>query len=349
MIKSVSNLWNHKLFVSVAITETGGVHTLKLRSAWLVFACIFAVSGWLGMAVAGDLATARLTATITGNSEMQYYLNMISDLRSQRDAEREQVRLIAQELGVLQARLDRFDALGEKLKAEGTLISEADASTGGKGGPEIDDSQPLPSMDEVRRQLGIITNQADFTEMALETSMAMAIRKALGPSLDQTIPYLWPLITANHRLSSPFGYRSDPFHTFKAWHAGMDIADATGSPVTAAADGVVTFVGWRMGYGNLVEIKHSNGFVTRYGHLFKGIAKEGQRVAAGDLVALLGSTGRSTGPHLHFEIRKDGKPLNPYPFIRETRAEVIALARQGRGNELLAAWRKGGKTRTASR
>ena len=254
--------------ITVAMTDTGSVHSIRLRSAWLVAVVLFTLSGWLGMVVAGDFAGARLTATLTGNTEVKYYLDMIASLRTQRDGEREQVRVIAQELGILQTRLDCFDALGQKLKADGTLITEAPGA-GDKGGPDdvappMDPNAPLPTLDDVRKQLGLITNEADFTEMALETSMALEIRKALGPQLGHTIPYLWPLLTANHRLTSPFGYRSDPMMAIKKWHAGMDIADNIGSPVTAAADGTVTYAGWRIGYGNLVEIKHSNGFTTRY-------------------------------------------------------------------------------------
>jgi len=351
MIPNIRQLLTHRLTVSVALTETGGIHTLRLRTAWLAAAVVFSLSGWLGMALAGDVFRARLTATLTGDTNAKYYLDMITELRAQRDAEREQMRTIAQQLGVLQARLDRFDALGNKLKAEGTLLEVSDTENtegtdfeeygpgDGKGGPEVPAPSTLPSMVDIREQVTQLTSKADFAEIALETSLALAIRSSLGGAANGGIPYLWPLPTATYRLSSPFGWRSDPLRRHRAWHAGMDLADSTGSPVTAAADGVVTFVGWRMGYGNLVEVKHENGFVTRYGHLSKGIAYEGQRVNAGDLIALVGSTGRSTGPHLHFEVRKDGNALNPYPFIKDTRDEVMQQARAGRARELLAQWK----------
>jgi murein DD-endopeptidase MepM/ murein hydrolase activator NlpD len=341
MITFLRQLCQHQLLVSVAFTETGSVHPVRVRSIYLICGVIFALSGWLSAVFLSDgLTSARLKASITGNAELQYYVDMITELRQMRQADQEQMRVIAQEMGVLQARLDRFDALGDKLKADGTLITEA-ADPSGKGGPEIDRSAPLPSITDVRKQLGLLTGQADFAEMALETQVAISIRRALGPVLDQTIPYLWPLVTAGHRLTSPFGWRIHPILRSRIWHAGMDMADKVGSPVTAAGDGVVTFAGWRFGYGNLVEIKHGQGFVTRYGHLYQTTAKAGQRVAAGELIALLGNTGRSTGPHLHFEVHKNGIPLNPYPFIRETRQEVIAAAQNGKGRELLSAWRSG--------
>lgn len=346
MIPKFKQLWNHRLFLSVALTETGAVHSLRLRTAWLVFVGVFALSGWLGMALAGDLAGMRLKAAITGNTEAKYYVDMIAELRAQRDAEREQMRTIAQQLGVLQARLDRFDALGNKLKAEGTIITEAPGATG-KGGPEVALPATLPDMEDLKKQLGTVNDRADFAEIALETSLAMAIRSSLG-NTGGGIPYLWPVITETFRPTSPFGWRQDPIHGSRTWHAGMDLADSVGSPIIAAADGVVVFAGWRMGYGNLVEIKHQNGFTSRYGHLYKPLVKESMRVNAGDLIALMGNTGRSTGPHLHFEVRKDGNALNPMPFIKDTKEEIVQMARSGKGRDMLAQWRKS-STKTARR
>lgn len=351
MTPLIRQLFSHRLTLSVALTETGGIHTIRMRTAWLVFAAVFALSGWLGMVLAGDLAGARLTATLTGNTEVKYYLDMITELRSQRDAEREQMRTIAQQLGVLQARLDRFDALGNKLKAEGTLIDvsntedlegggDGEPVPDGKGGPEATAPSMAPDMDmqSIKEQVGLLTDKADFAEMALETSLALAVRNSLGGATGG-IPYLWPLMATNYRLSSPFGWRSDPFRNTRKFHAGMDIATPKGNPVVAAADGIVTFTGWRMGYGNLVEVRHENGFTTRYGHLSKGLVQEGQRVVAGDLIALVGSTGRSTGPHLHFEVRKEDRPLNPFPFIKDTREDVYAQAKAGRGEKLLSEYK----------
>ncbi len=334
--------WNHHFTISVALTETGGVHTLKLRAAWPVFAVVFALSGWGGMMIAGDLAGARLKASLTGNTEVQYYLDIIAELRAQRDAEREQLKTIAQELGVLQARLDRFNALANKLKADGTLFSES-IGPEQKGGIEISAPKLVPNVATLLGDVNKVQDRADFAELALETTLAMAIRASLGPQNDTGIPYFWPMMTASFRLTSPFGWRIDPIHNRRAWHAGMDFADKVGSPIVAAADGVVSFSGWRMGYGNSVEIKHKNGFMTRYAHMSRAIAKEGTRIQAGDLVGLLGNTGRSTGPHLHFEIRRNDVALNPFPFVRGTRSEALQQAQSGRGQQLLRDWKRAGR------
>ena len=360
MIPFVRRAWNHHLQITVALTETASARSFRLRSAWLGGVLLFAFSGWLALVLAGDLAGARLTATLTGNTEVKYYLDMIAELRAERDADKQQLTTIAEQLGVLQARIDRFDALGNKLKAEGTLLPEdlGDEPMEGKGGKGGKDGQGGPlnrapktlmTLVELQKKAAGLESEADLAEVALETSLAMAIRKALGPIQGGGIPYLWPLMTISYRLSSPFGWREDPVHGKRAWHAGMDLADAQGNPVVAAADGVVSFVGWRAGYGNLVVIEHEQGFSTRYGHLQKGVAKVGHRVNAGDLIALLGNTGRSTGAHLHFEVRKNDQALNPFPFIRESRADVFQQARNGRGKELLAQYRQGLQKGTARR
>ncbi len=331
--------WNHHLTLSVAFTETGGLHTLKFRAAWLIFAVMFTLSGWVGMMLAGDLAGSRLKASLTGNTEIQYYLDIIAELRAQRDAEREQLKTIAQELGVLQARLDRFNALANKLKADGILFSNTIGDEA-KGGLNVPEPKLTPNVDAVLGEINQVQDRADFAELALETTLAMAIRASLGPQIDTGIPYFWPMMTASYRLTSPFGWRIDPVRGGRAWHAGMDFADRVGSPIVAAADGVVSFSGWRMGYGNTVEITHKNGFMTRYGHLSRAIAQEDRRVQAGDLIGLLGNTGRSTGPHLHFEVRRNDVALNPFPFIRETRQEAYEQARNGRTEQLLRDWRR---------
>jgi murein DD-endopeptidase MepM/ murein hydrolase activator NlpD len=117
------------------------------------------------------------------------------------------------------------------------------------------------------------------------------------------------------RISSRFGSRRDPFLNQQGFHAGIDFAAGPGVPVRATASGNVVAAGWEGGYGNMVEIAHAGGFSTRYGHLSSILVSLGDRVAAGDLVGRVGSTGRSTGPHLHYETRKSGRAVDPSPFL----------------------------------
>lgn len=115
--------------------------------------------------------------------------------------------------------------------------------------------------------------------------------------------------------TSNFGIRSDPFRGSAAMHAGVDIRGPIGTPIYATADGIVAEAGRRGGYGNLVEIDHGKGIATRYGHTSKMLVSIGQRVKRGQVIALMGSTGRSTGSHLHYEVRIDGRAVNPVPFL----------------------------------
>lgn len=139
------------------------------------------------------------------------------------------------------------------------------------------------------------------------------------------IPSVHPV--ADLQFTSNFGIRSDPFRGTAAMHAGVDIPGPVGTPVYATADGVVDRAERAGGYGNLVEIDHGKGIQTRYGHLSRILVADGARVRRGQLIALMGSTGRSTGPHLHYEVRIDGHAVNPVPFL--TTADYLLAAQDG--------------------
>lgn len=145
--------------------------------------------------------------------------------------------------------------------------------------------------------------------------------------------------TATPMLSSSYGYRRDPFNGHAAFHAGLDFPGRYGQSINAAAGGTISFVGQRHGYGKVVEITHGNGLLTRYAHLSGFTAKVGQNVARGDTIGRMGSTGRSTGTHLHFEVRLNDRPINPRRFLdargdvaqaqRLAKARVAEVGRQG--------------------
>jgi murein DD-endopeptidase MepM/ murein hydrolase activator NlpD len=153
--------------------------------------------------------------------------------------------------------------------------------------------------------------------------LSMARMDALERGLDG-IPQFVPASVA--KISSGFGYRRDPFNGGGAMHSGLDFKGPRGAPIHAAAKGVVSHVGWKSGYGKTVEIKHGNGLMTRYAHMSKFNAAVGQEVAAGDIIGGIGSTGRSTGPHLHFEVRINDRAVNPRPFL-EKAPNVLKEAR----------------------
>jgi murein DD-endopeptidase MepM/ murein hydrolase activator NlpD len=146
-----------------------------------------------------------------------------------------------------------------------------------------------------------------------------------------SIPSALPVPAEMIRLTSDFGTRSDPFRGRAAMHAGLDLAGPVGTPIYATADGVVGHAGVRGAYGNLIEIEHGSGIGTRYGHLSRISVSVGQRVRRGQLIGLMGSTGRSTGSHLHYEVRIDGRAVNPMPFFQSGQALAAAQPRSGGG------------------
>jgi len=136
-------------------------------------------------------------------------------------------------------------------------------------------------------------------------------------------------IKAEVTFTSGYGVRADPFHAGAAMHPGIDLAGAYGTPIYATADGTVMRAGWNNGgYGNLVEIDHGRGISTRYGHMSAILVQAGEHVTRGQQIGRMGSTGRSTGNHLHYEVRIDGRPVNPIPFMKST-DYVLAMQKRG--------------------
>ncbi len=173
--------------------------------------------------------------------------------------------------------------------------------------------------------LEILATSADgsldprFERLGLSLARMSALERALD-GVPQIVP------AADQRITSAFGYRRDPFNGGGAMHSGIDFKGAYGSPIFAAGAGDVSFAGWKSGYGKTVEITHANGLMTRYAHLSRIDVSAGQAIDAGATLGGLGSTGRSTGPHLHFEVRINGRAVNPRPFL-ETAPDVLKEAR----------------------
>lgn len=167
-----------------------------------------------------------------------------------------------------------------------------------------------------------------FERLGLSLARMDALERGL-----ESIPQVMPVDRLS--MSSGFGIRRDPFTGATAMHSGLDFRGPTGAPIHAAAAGKITFVGNRSGYGKVIDISHGNGLTTRYAHLSKFNARPGQRVEAGDVIGALGSTGRSTGPHLHFEVRINNRAVNPRPFL-EAAPHVLEEVRAPRGERSAA-------------
>jgi len=253
-------------------------------------------------------------------SEMQHQLVVQQD---QVDAGRDQLgnslSAMTLKLAQMRSRLVRLDALGEQLTQIASLEDgEFDFSVApGLGGPDTVLIAETADAADVEQELGLmfarLDNALDSRESQLQILQSMLSDKKLKS--ERTVagrPVLkgW--------MSSEYGMRTDPFHGKSRWHAGVDFAGRQGSDVIAVASGVVTWSSERSGYGNMVEINHSDGFVTRYAHNEVNVAKLGAIVKKGELIANMGSSGRSTGPHVHFEVFKNGRTVDPASYIKRT-------------------------------
>lgn len=201
--------------------------------------------------------------------------------------------------GIAEAATERADGIISEMRQLGIPTSLPDQSLTGVGGPL------LPARDGFEN--------SPMVEDANAVMSALLRYKAARDSM-AAAPIHMP-ITGNFRNSSGFGNRKDPFTGGRAFHAGLDFAAPTGTTVFSAARGLVSFVGTKSGYGMVVEVTHDSGLITRYAHLSAYLTKKGQRVNPGTPIAKVGSTGRSTGPHLHFEIRKSDQALDPKGFL----------------------------------
>jgi len=175
----------------------------------------------------------------------------------------------------------------------------------------------LASLNDSSAQGGPLLRLATSADGSLDPRFQrLGISLARMDALERGLQGLPQVLPASlEYISSGFGYRSDPFTGAGAFHAGLDFKGPIGAPIYAAAKGVISFAGVRSGYGNCIEISHGNGLLTRYAHMSAFRAHMGQQVAAGDVIGAIGSTGRSTGPHLHFEVRVNDVPKNPRPFL----------------------------------
>src|SRR4249919_411085 len=231
-----------------------------------------------------------------------------AQLKAEREAAQREINGVAARVGELQAQANRLNALGERLTRDGKLSDgEFDFEHApGMGGAEA--SEDIPAK-ELLKDLDQLQKKFDSSGKQLSVLESMMYNQQLQLA---AIPNGRP---SKGYITSGFGTRSDPFTGGRAHHMGIDFSARIGDPVLAAAGGVVSFAGVKSGFGNVVEIDHGNGYTTLYGHNSRLIVRAGDIVRAGQQLAKAGSTGRSTGPHVHFEVHVNGRPVNPRPFL----------------------------------
>lgn len=233
-----------------------------------------------------------------------------------------QLKSIRERIDHIGSTLDRVERFDQKLRAV-TLLSDpqrnlAMGPTSDPSAPEISGAAPFaPKVTSAETpqvlssRLDKLSAEATRQEQSLQELQAYFQEQK---SLLASTPSVWP---ARGWVTSDFGQRMDPYTAERVMHEGLDIAAPAGRDVLAPADGTVVFAGLEGGYGNVIVIDHGYGIKTRYGHLSQIMVKAGQHVRRGESIAAIGNTGRSTGPHLHYEVRVNGVPENPRKFILE--------------------------------
>ena len=264
--------------------------------------------GYAGGRMAGSTQPAEAVVAMKTDLAVQEI-----ELAEVREEAQRRLTALAAKVGELNAHVIRLDALGERLVA----VAELDDgefefnSLPAQGGPDTEAMEAAVSsadidelIDSLSRRLSDRSRQLDVLEDVLTSRQ---VRDAARPE-GRPIRTGW--------LSSYYGKRTDPFTGRQAFHHGVDYAGPAGSDVLAVDAGVVTFSGERFGYGEMIEISHGSGLVTRYGHNDQNLVQVGDTVQKGEAIALMGSSGRSTGPHVHLEVLKNGKKVNPLKYVR---------------------------------
>jgi murein DD-endopeptidase MepM/ murein hydrolase activator NlpD len=252
--------------------------------------------------------------------EMQHQLVV---QQSHVDAGREQLdsslAAMTGKLAQMRSRLVRLDALGEQLTQIASLEDgEFDFSVApGLGGPDESLVNEVANSVDIQQELATMFARLDNSLNSRESQLNVLQSMLTENKLKSERMVAGRPITKGW-MSSEYGMRVDPFHGNKRWHGGVDFAGRKGSDIIAVASGVVTWSGERSGYGLMVELNHSDGYITRYAHNDKNVADLGAIVKKGDVIAKMGSSGRSTGPHVHFEVFKNGRTVDPASYIRRT-------------------------------
>jgi murein DD-endopeptidase MepM/ murein hydrolase activator NlpD len=287
--------------------------------AMVVFGGVFAAGSWIG---------ARWAETEPGR-QLNHWAAELGNQRAQVEAARkilqQNVDALAIRVGQMNAHVIRLDALGKRLTEmanlnKGEFNFESAPPLGGLAEP-TPPGQPA-STPQLTDMLDRLSAQITGSERQLDALENLILTRELRR---EVYPQGRP-VTGGF-ISSFFGRRVDPFSGYTAFHAGVDFAGEAGATVTSVATGVVTWASERFGYGNLVEVNHGNGYLTRYAHNSAVLVRVGETVQKGQALSLLGSTGHSTGPHVHFEVLRDGSPVDPMAFINQNSAPLLRAGR----------------------
>lgn len=290
----------------------GHSRSLSLPALLVLLSLVLALVAFSGIALyqfAGKSETSLLDRDAI-SAWQQRLTQQSSEIDRTRTYTEDQIRALTVKLAELQARLTRLDAMGERLIEVANLEGgEFDFSLPpALGGPESQAADFNPP--DFVRALDELSALIENREQQLEVLNAL-----MGERQIQSATFVAGRPIERGWLSSRFGYRNDPFSGRLAWHNGIDFAGPEGSNIVAVAAGIVTTAREDGGYGYRIDINHSNGYVTRYAHAKELLVNVGDIVTKGDVIALMGNTGRSTGPHVHFEVHYRGESVDPAEYI----------------------------------
>ena len=291
--------------------STPGSKTSRIFRAAMLSgtAVVFLISAFYLGRITTEISPEAETGLAELNLQLEQQKQAFSQLKTTTLA---QVNGMSARLASLQAGATRMNALGQRLVDQGKLDSEEFNFTreAPVGGPE---TVALAGSTMALLDINIDAFSQDLQNQQLKFHSLESL--LMGRELDrETTPKGWPV--RKGWISSAYGTRTDPFTGKQARHSGVDFVGKRGDDVLAVADGVVVWSGNRSGYGKAIDIDHGNGYVTRYAHNDNLSVQVGNTVKAGDVIAALGSTGRASAPHVHFEVHKDGRNVNPWKFIK---------------------------------
>ncbi|MCP4354626.1 MAG: M23 family metallopeptidase [Proteobacteria bacterium] len=323
----ILNFFKHKMYFTVSLSDASASKTYSPQVGRMVMYVIAVVGSFMAYDVSKQESSAKnnVTAKAPFNGDTGLYEKQISLLDKENKSYNRQVKVYAQELAVLQARLDKFDNITKRLLDDSRFADDVQqAYEGGVDTKGLYDENF--SILDFEKQFA----ETKYNSEQLDQSMN-SIVELLGKAakVDVQTSFNWPVINKRAYISSKYGWRTDPFTGNKRWHSGIDIGAGWNAPIVAVGEGVVIHSGYRYGYGISVELQHKNGITTRYAHMNKAIIKKGDVVKKDDLLGLMGSSGRSTGPHLHFEVLVDGKKTDPTPYVDHDRFNARRKAREG--------------------